>query len=79
MDSASRPQATAMRGGTSAAMVRNNHAGKLLRQLNTHGGNYSRSSAFSALPHGLSGGLGLPEFPPVQPATGTGCLQQFPA
>eukprot|EP00891_Asterochloris_glomerata_P003004 jgi/Astpho2/3004/Aster-03313 len=27
-----------------------------------HGGNHSRSSAFSALPQGLSGGLGLPEF-----------------
>ena len=51
-----------MQDGTSAAMMRNNHAGALLQQLNTHGGNQSRSSAFSALPQGLSGGLGLPEF-----------------
>ena len=46
----------------SAAMMRNNHAGALLQKLNTHGGNHSRSSAFSALHQGLSGGLGPPEF-----------------
>ena len=39
-----------------------NHVGTLLQQLNACGSNRSRSSAFSALPQGLSGGLGLPEF-----------------
>ena len=39
-----------------------NHVGTLLQQLNAYGGNRSRSSAFSALPQGLSGGLGLREF-----------------